>query len=59
MSLVLWVQRTTVNKISRILAPRELIVGYRGQVFKQVVVVTADEGENVANPTGGSVCVYY
>lgn len=50
---------TTVNKISRILAPRELIVGYRGQIFKQVIVVTADGGENGAKPAGSSVCVYY
>lgn len=44
---VLSTKGTTVNEISRILAPRELIVGYRGQIFKQVIVVTADGGKMV------------
>lgn len=42
---VLSAMGTTVNEISRIRAPRELVFGYRGQVFKQVIVVTADGGE--------------
>lgn len=36
---------TTVSKSSRIRAPRGLVFRYRGQAFKQVIVVTADEGD--------------